>query len=458
MLGLSLEEVVSACSGTPYYCHEDIFVSGVETDSRKIKKGDLFVALRGESFDGHDFIVTAYEAGAALSISDKVLDGLVRPYIHVKDTLKALQDISRYYKGKFKIPFVAVTGSSGKTTTKDMVAAVLSRQFQVLKTEGNLNNAIGLPLTLLNLDDTHQIGVVEMGMNSLGEIACLADIVRPEVGVITNVGTAHIEKLQSRENILKAKMELFTYFSAENTAVINGDNDMLKRIGEQSYSIIRFGLEDGNQIKAMDIEERGQEGITFCVELDGIPEYFEVSIPGIHNVYNALSAISIGRYFGMKACDIREGLQCFKPSKMRMDMVRLRSGTLIVNDVYNANPDSMEAAVSALRSLKNSGRTVCILGNMLELGDTAEKAHFNVGGFVAASGADVLITVGDMAVHMAEGAAAAGMDKAAIFSFDHNLDTMAQLLDILIPGDVVLVKGSRGMKMEAIVDFLRERG
>lgn len=458
MVGLSIDEVVSACGGTPYYCQECTYIQGICTDSRKIKEKDLFVALKGESFDGHDFIDKAYDAGAALVLSEKTLSNGQHPYILVKDTLKALQEIARYYKKKFKIPFVAVTGSSGKTTTKDMIAAVLSEKYHVLKTEGNFNNAIGLPLTLLNLDLSHQIGIVEMGMNSLGEIALLADIVRPEVGVITNVGTAHIEGLHTRENILKAKMELFTYFNEENAAVINGDNDMLKRIGDQSYKIVRFGLEDDNSVKAFDIDELGEQGIAFSTVMDGTAEHFMVPIPGIHNVYNALSAICVGHLFGMKASEIRDGLQHFKPSKMRMDMIRLRSGTLIINDVYNANPDSMIAAINVLSGIKNGGRSVCILGNMLELGDIVEKAHFNVGSHAADSGADILITIGDTATYMARGAAAAGMDENKIFSFPSNQEAMERLLDILIPGDIVLVKGSRGMKMEAVVDFLRERG
>lgn len=457
MEGLSIDEVVSACGGTPYYCQDCTDIQGISIDSRKIKEKDLFVALKGESFDGHDFIGKAYDAGAALVLSEKKPMGQ-HPYILVKDALKALQEIARYYKNKFKIPFVAVTGSSGKTTTKDMIGAVLSEKYHVLKTEGNFNNAIGLPLTLLNLNTAHQIGIVEMGMNSLGEIARLADIVRPDIGVITNVGTAHIEGLQTRENILKAKLELFTYFNEENAAVINGDNDMLKRIKDQSYKIVRFGLEEDNSVKAFEIEELGEQGVAFSTFLDGMAERFMVPVPGIHNVYNALSAICVGHLLGMNAGEIREGLQNFKPSKMRMDMIRLKSGTLIINDVYNANPDSMIAAINVLSSIKNDGRSVCILGNMLELGDIVEKAHINVGSYAAGSGVDILITIGDTAAYMAKGAASAGMEEKKIFSFASNQEANEHLLDILIPGDVVLVKGSRGMKMEDVVDFLRERG
>lgn len=455
---LSVEELVTASGGIVKNSEEGLEISGVSIDSRKINCGDMFIALKGESFDGHDFISKAIENGAALVVTQKPLTGFSTPYILVKDTLKALQDIARYYRNKFRIPFVAVTGSSGKTTTKDMIASVLSEKYNVLKTEGNFNNAIGLPLTLLKLQRSREIAVVEMGMNSLGEINLLSDIVRQNVGVISNVGTAHIEMLGSRENILKAKLEIFSYFDSSSIAVINGDNDMLSDFESEKYRVLRYGLKKDNNFCAYDIRERGEDGIDFSVDIEGVKSSFTVMLPGIHNVYNALSAIAVARLFGMKAEDIRNGLINFKPSKMRMDIVRLSSGIKIINDAYNANPESMMAAIDVLQSLKSGNRSMCILGDMLELGDASHEEHYRIGAYAAATGADVLAAVGKFSDDMKCGAHDAGMDSSCIYAFAETEEVINALTKIIRPGDVVLIKGSRRMRMERIVDFLRERG
>lgn len=455
---LTVGEIAEASGGRLVNPVEELKIEEVCIDSRRIKPGDMFVALRGENFDGHDFIDAAIEKGAALVVSSKVLEECRVPYILVEDTLKALQDIARYYRNKFRIPFVAITGSSGKTTTKDMVASVLSQRYRVLKTEGNLNNAIGLPMTLLKLQYNHEIAVLEMGMNSPGEIRLLSDIVRQDIGLISNVGTAHIEKLGSRENILKAKLEIFSYFSSDNTAVINGDNDMLASLSSKDYGIVRYGLEEGNDFRAYDIVEKGEEGITFKVVLDGKEESFRVLLPGTHNVYNALSAIAVAKLFCMEAEEIRNGLLSFKPSKMRMDIINTPKGIKIINDAYNANPESMRAAMNVLQSMKSGNRAVCIFADMLELGDTSEKEHYDIGGYAAATGVDVLIASGNFSGAVKRGAVASGMDSGSVYAFSTKEEAALYLDKILKPGDVVLVKGSRSMKMEYIVDFLRERG
>ena len=455
---LGIGEIVSASKGRLINSGGDLTVGGVSIDSRRINPGDMFIALEGESFDGHDFISRAIENGAALVVAQKVLNECRIPYILVEDTLKALQEIARYYRNKFHIPFVAITGSSGKTTTKDMIASVLSQRFRVLKTEGNLNNAIGLPLTLLNLQYSHEIAVLEMGMNSPGEISLLSDIVRQDISVISNIGTAHIEMLGSRENILKAKLEIFSYFDSGSTAVINGDNDMLASFDSKEYMIVRYGLDESNDIYAYGIEEKGEEGIVFTVDIEGVPESFKVLLPGMHNVYNALSAIAIARFFGMEAEDIRKGLMSFKPSKMRMDIINLRSGIKIINDAYNANPESMRAAMNVLQSLKSQRRSVCILGDMLELGDSSEREHYGIGEYAAATGVDVIAAIGNFADAVKRGAEASGKDSKNIYVFPAKEEAVLHLGKILKPGDVVLVKGSRSIKMEYIVDFLRERG
>lgn len=451
-------EIAGAAKGRLLGAGTDPEVSGASIDSRSIKAGDMFIALRGENFDGHDFINKAVEHGAVLVITEKELKDCSVPYILVEDSLKALQEIARHYRNKFHIPFVAVTGSSGKTTTKDMIASVLSQRFTVLKTEGNLNNAIGLPLMLLRLDHSHEIAVLEMGMNNPGEIRLLADIVRHHVAVISNVGTAHIEYLGSRENILKAKLEIFTYFGKDNIAVINGDNDMLAGFDSDKFGILRYGLGEGNDITARGIQEKGEEGIDFTVELSGVKESFNVPIPGIHNVYNALSAISTAKLFGLKPEEIRKGLISFKPSKNRMDIVNTSGGIRIINDVYNANPDSMRAAMNVLQSFSNAGRKVLITADMLELGGASSEEHYKVGEYAAELGIDVVVSVGNFSGDVINGAKAAGIEAGSLCAFAAKEEAAPRILELLQPGDTVLIKGSRGMKMEYVVDYLRERG
>ena len=455
---LGIEEIVEATQGRLINPRVDLKVFDVSIDSREINTGDMFIAIQGESFDGHDFIQKAIEKGAALIITQRPLERCNISYILVKDTLKALQDIARYYRNKFRIPFIAVTGSSGKTTTKDMIASVLSQKFKVLKTEGNFNNAIGLPLTLLKLQYSHEIAVLEMGMSSLGEISLLSDIVRQDVGVISNVGIAHIEKLGSRENILKAKLELFLYFDKNSTAVINGDNDMLCGFHSDKYRVIKYGLKEGNDIYAYAIEEKGEEGIDFSINLEGVQSDFTVALPGMHNVYNALSAITVARLFGMEAEDIRRGLKSFKPSKMRMDIINLDNGVKLISDVYNANPESMRAAIDVLKVLKSEGRKICILGDMLELGILSSQEHFKIGMYAASQGADIIIAVGNFSNDVIKGGAQWGTDRNSMHAFPSIEEAAESLPGIIKPGDAVLVKGSRGMKMEYIVDYLRERG
>jgi len=454
---LKAGEIAAAMQGKLMNAAADYEITGVSIDSRSIRHGDMFIALRGESFDGHDFVASAAEKGVALVITEKEPEQAI-PHILVGDSLKALQDIARHYRKKFNIPFVAVTGSSGKTTTKDMIASVLSRKYEVLKTEGNLNNAIGLPLMLLRLEHSHEIAVLEMGMNRTGEIELLSDIVRQDIAVISNVGIAHIEYLGSRENILKAKLEIFSYFNEGNIAVINGDNDMLSGMQSDSYKIVRYGLEPENDIQAIHINEKGEAGIDFTVALDGASETFNVPLPGIHNVYNALSAISIARLFDMDAESIRKGLAGFKPSKNRMDILTTTGGIKIINDVYNANPESMRAALNVLKGYTAEGRRIFISGDMLELGDISEKEHYGIGAYAASNGIDMIASIGNFSGAVVKGAEAAGLDRKDLFAFPDKETAAPQLKKMLRPGDVLLVKGSRGMKLEYIVDYIRERG
>lgn len=453
---LGIEEIIRALGAIPFNCNDIEQITGITTDSRKIQKGDMFIALKGEKFDGHEYVETAIKSGAEVVLSHQKLNTDI-PYILVDDTLTALHKLAKYYKNKFNIPFVAVTGSSGKTTTKDMIAAVLSEKYNVLKTEGNFNNAIGLPLTLFRLEHRHEICVIEMGMNSLGEIEVLADIVRPETGVITNVGTAHIEKLKSRENILKAKTEMFTYFNSTNTAVINGDNDMMQKLDHKPYKIIRFGIDSQNDCRAENIMEKGEAGIDFDVVYQGIKERYQVPIPGIHNVYNALSAICIAKMYGLSSEEINRGLANFKPSKMRMEIFNGILNTKVINDVYNANPDSMKAAINVLSSMEAQGssRRVCILGDMFELGELAKEEHYQIGRFAAENNINVILAVGKMASEVIKGASMKGSNNQ-LYCFESNLEVIENLKGIIRYNDIILIKGSRGMYMENIVESLRE--
>ncbi|MDF2520324.1 MAG: UDP-N-acetylmuramoyl-tripeptide--D-alanyl-D-alanine ligase [Clostridia bacterium] len=452
---LGIDEIIHACRAVPFNCEKISGITGVATDSRKLNKGDLFAAIKGERFDGHQFAEAAVASGAAVVLSQEKLDADI-PYILVEDTIKALHSLAKYYKSKFDIPFIAVTGSSGKTTTKDMTASVLAEKYKVLKTEGNFNNAIGLPLTLFNLEHKHEICVVEMGMNSLGEIETLADIVRPETGIISNVGTAHIEKLKSRDNILKAKMEIFTYFDRNGTAILNGDNDMLSKVADKQYKILRFGLNEGNDCRAVNIVEKGEEGIEFDVLYQGQKEAYHVPIPGIHNVYNALSAICIGKLYNISSSQIQSGLLNFKPSKMRMEIFTGRHDTKIINDVYNANPDSMMAAISALASMETQGRRVCIFGDMFELGEYSKEGHESVGAFAAEKEIDVIAAVGKMADYVIKGAARIKKEDMKLISYSSNQEVIDNMENIVQSQDIILIKGSRGMNMENIVESLRE--
>jgi len=459
MMELLIDEIVRATEGKLIKGNLKDKVMGISTDSRKVKKDELFIPLKGEKYDGEDFVKDAIDKGASAVITARLdnvecLKDFSVNVIYVNETLEALHKIASYYRKKFNIPFIAVTGSSGKTTTKDMIAQILSKKYKVLKTEGNFNNEIGLPLTIFNLEDTHQIAVVEMGMNGFGEIRRLKNIVKPQVAVFTNIGVAHIEKLGSRENILKAKTELIEDFKEENVIVLNADDDMLSKIPLQySSKYYRYGIKSG-EIKACDIE-KGEKDIKYTLKYKNLEKEIKLSIPGIHNVYNSLAAICVGLEFGINVEDMAEALKDFQPGKMRLNIIE-KGDIKIIDDVYNANPDSMKAALSVLRDLP-AKRKIAVLGDMLELGEYAVEAHKEIGKLVADSHIDILITSGDMSKYIAEESKVCGMKENNIFVCNTNKEVNEILKDIIKEGDSILVKGSRGMKMEQIVQFLQER-
>jgi UDP-N-acetylmuramoyl-tripeptide--D-alanyl-D-alanine ligase len=327
---MNILEIANALDGKLVNYKDNIVIKGISTDSRKIKKGDLFIPIKGLNFDGHDFIGKAIDLGASASLSQYDLNTSDFTYIIVEDTQIALMRLAQYYRSKFSIPAVAVTGSSGKTTTKEMIASVLGESFDVLKNQGNLNNTIGLPITVFGLERHHDICVFEMGMNHSGEIESLAAIVKPDIAVITNVGTAHIEFLGSRENILKAKKEIFKFFTHDNKAILNGDDDMLSTISSSRFQIIRYGINEKNDLYVQNIKQRGDEGMEFSLLLNDNMENFFVPLIGIHNVYNALCAIAVGLAMNMEVERIKRGLAKFVPGKMRMEIFDTEDGIRVI--------------------------------------------------------------------------------------------------------------------------------
>ena len=424
--------------------------TGICTDTRSVKPGNLFIPLIGERFDGHNFIDQAVENGAIGIISSRpeviVLGNIT--VIVVADTLLALQDLARFHRQKFNIPMIAITGSNGKTTTKDMIAAILASRFNVLKTEANYNNEIGLPLTLLQLTAQHEVAVVEMGMRGRGQIRHLANIALPTVAVITNVGETHIELLGSIEEIAAAKAELLEFIPENGLIILNADDHFVHRMNKQVHSrLTLFGLEQGD-IRADHIQTSAQ-GINFrCYSTQWD---FSVYIPtvGKHNVYNALAAISVGLELGLNFGEICSGLYNFNASPMRLHIEEV-GDYVVINDTYNASPMSMLAAIDTLVEVAKN-RKVVVLGDMLELGHIKVEAHRQIGEKLANCHVDIVITIGELASHIAEAANEYGI-KITVACYNHN-DASNTLKKLMKPGDTILIKGSRGMKMENIVQM-----
>ena len=453
-LGQLLQAVDGRLLGEPV--SPDTPISLVSTDSRNMEPGALFIPLAGERFDGHTYIDSALEAGAAGCLTarerERYLPG--KFYVKVADTQRALRDLAAWYKDRFPIPFVAVTGSVGKTTAKDMLAAVLGVRYKVLKTEGNFNNNIGLPLTLLRLDHSHQIAVVEMGMDRFGEIDYLAGLVRPDVGVITNIGDAHIERLGSRENIFRAKCELLPHIKKDGLLILNGDDPLLSTLrGKTPVPAVFCGTGEGMDYRA---QVTGGDGVSHIHCRLTTPRMDrEVRIPalGEHMVYPALIAAAAAERFGLTPDEIAQGLTQFVPTRMRMNILRRAKGITILDDTYNANPQSMRAAVSVLAD--GPGRKkIAVLGDMLELGPFSPALHYEVGECLGRAGIHCLVAVGEQSRELARGAETAGVPE--VHACDSREEAEALLPQVLEPDSTVLVKASRGMKLEALTQRLLE--
>ena len=456
MEAMTLRQLLEAVGGTLLGEYDDLDTTFADvcTDSRNITGGCLFLPLQGERFDGHAYINDALEGGAVGCLTARERDSYLpgKFYVKVRSTQRALRDLARYYKERFPIPFVAVTGSVGKTTTKDMVAAVLSSKFKVLKTEGNFNNDIGLPLTLLRLDHSYEVCVLEMGMDHAGEIDYLSELVEPDVALITNIGDAHIENLGSREAIFNAKCEVFAHLKKDGLAILNGDDEWLITLRSKlEQKTVFVGAGEGLDYTACDTDSSG--GQLSCM-VRTPKNQFQANIPalGAHMIYPTLMAAAVGEWFGMAADEISRGIRAFLPTKMRMNVIRCPGDILILNDAYNANPQSMRAAAAVLSDSRDR-RRVAVVGDMKELGVNSELFHQAVGGYFAEAGTDRLIAIGDSARFIAQGAQKAGLENASYYPTIEEAEDA--LLRELRSGVTILVKASRAMEFERVVDFLK---
>ena len=425
-------------------------ITKISTDSRDVDENTLFVALKGERFDANDFVEDVLQKGVKAVVCSKRVCQDER-LIVVEDTGKALLQIAHGYRKTFDIPFVALTGSVGKTTTKGMVYAVVKQKFNTLRTAGNLNNEIGVPKTLFCLEKEHQAAVIEMGMNHFGEISRLSKTVEPDIACITNVGTAHIENLGSREGILKAKTEILHGMKKGSTLIVNGDNELLSAYTNDDYKIVRFGIDGaGLDAFATDVSQT-PFGSKFTINYKSEAAPVTVNEVGLHNIYNALCAICVGVELGYTLTEAAEGVKYFESEGMRQKITEFKNMTFI-EDCYNANLDSMCAALQTLKTLKKT-RSIAVLGDMLELGDYSDEAHRIVGEKAVEAGCDIVLTYGSAACNTAQ---AVSNSNGYSRHFDNKQKLTDYLSSILKEGDTVLFKGSRGMKMEEIFNYIYE--
>ncbi len=443
MLPLSFKEAAAAVNSSTVL--EGKF-DCISTDTRKILPGSLFIAIKGENFDGHDFAAKAIESGAKAVLCEKDC-GLGENQIVVKSTRQALLDLAGYYRSLFKIPVIGITGSVGKTTTKEMTHAVMSSKYNTLKNEGNLNNEIGVPLTLFRLEKTHEAAVIEMGMSGFDEISRMTKAVKPDVAIISNIGVSHIEKLGSREGILSAKLEILHGMKADAPIILNADDDMLITVRPGSHPVTYYGINnEKSNFKAYEITSKENETeLTFG--FNGGSGRVSLPFPGRHNVYNALAAVAAGSFFGIEPIEGFEALKNYVPAGMRQ-RINKKCGITFIEDCYNASPDSQAAALAVLGSM-NAKRKIAVIGDMLELGTVSEAAHYGVGLKAAENGIDVVFTYGERSLQTAKGAAHGNVP--CVKSFDDKKKLAQELVSFLEAGDAVLFKASRGMKLEDVI-------
>ena len=457
-MDLIIRDIINVCNGKLIFGNENEKCENFSKDTRTIKENDIYVGIKGENFDGNTLYEEALNKGAKACILQgiNIDDNIKNKYkdksiIMVEDTIKALQEIAKYKRSKYNIPVIAITGSVGKTSTKDIIASVVREQYNVLKTQGNLNNHIGVPLTILGLKD-HEALVVEMGMNNLGEISVLSKIANPDIAVITNVGTSHIGNLGSRENILKAKLEILDGLKENGTLIINNDNDMLHNWNKtnNNVKVITYGIENKSNYNACKIKSY-ENSSKFCIEINSeYSEEIEVPVGGTHFIYNALSAVAVGEQLNIPFNKIKQGIEKFELTKSRMELLKIDDNVTIVNDCYNANYDSMKAAIEYLSKTK-SKRKIAILGDMLELGEFSYELHKKVGEEIIKNKIDVLVTVGEMGKVISD---TAKNGNVTVYHCENNDRAIEKTKEIIKSEDIILVKASNGMKFKNIVDGL----
>lgn len=449
---MHISEIIAALGANTAYAGPDRFVEDISTDSRKLSGASLFVAIEGERSDGHEFIPAALAGGAAFAVAHKPVSDDER-VLYVKDTFWAPLALAKYYRTKFDIRAVGITGSVGKTTTKEFIALVLGTKYKTLKTKGNQNNEIGLPNTIFALDKSYGAAVFEMGMDARGDIEKLARVARPDMGVITNIGVSHIEALGSRENILAAKLELAAELPAGAPLFLCADNDLLAGVSLPDKEVVFYGIDSPSaHFRAENITDDGVSTSFTAVHGDTrVP----VCLPtiGRHNVLNALAAIAVGYYHGIPTRQAADALRDYRPAGMRQRIIDM-GGITLVEDCYNASPDSMRAALATLAGMKSAGRKIAVFGDMLELGAIAERSHREIGEAVFLSGADILCAYGPLAKFYAEGALAAGMPAKNVRYFEDKKQMATDIRKDLLNGDILWVKASRGMKFEELLDAI----
>lgn len=454
MKQMSLQNIAAACHGT---FHGDAAlltkeITGVAIDSRKIEPGFLFVPIKGARVDGHTFIPQVMEKGALVTLSEQPLENVTYPYILVDSCDQALKDIAAFYLDVLNIPVVGITGSVGKTSTKETIASILSQKYHVLKTEGNYNNEIGLPLTIFNLTEEHEVAVLEMGIDHFGEMHRLAAINRPNIMVITNIGLAHLENFGTREGTLKAKTECFDHLKPNATVILNGDDDKLSTVASvQGKAPVFFGLTDNNNAYADEIEDKGLLGTDCTLHLSIGEVRVHIPVPGMHMVYNALAGACVGIALGLSLEEIKEGLASLKTIAGRLNLIPTDS-LLIIDDCYNANPVSMMAAIDILTTAK--ARKIAVLGDMFELGDNENELHYNTGAHAAQKDIDVICCIGSLSKNTYDGAKAFAKNSSVLY-FETKEDFLSKLSNVIAKDDTILVKASNSMKFAEIVDTLK---
>ncbi|WP_243525491.1 UDP-N-acetylmuramoyl-tripeptide--D-alanyl-D-alanine ligase [Bacillus pseudomycoides] len=458
MIKRTLKQVEKMTNGTGLVeKYAEITVQGVSIDTRKIEKGNLYVPIQGDRFDGHSFVEKAIENGAVATLWKKDVQNPPTniPVIFVEDTLKALQTLAKSYRDQLDVKVIGVTGSNGKTSTKDIVTSLLATKFKVQKTEGNFNNHIGLPLTILSLEENTEMAVLEMGMSSLGEIEFLSKLARPNAAIITNIGEAHLMDLGSRDAIAEAKLEIVSGLQDGGVFVYNGDEPLLtNRVPNMNLAAetVTFGDARANDYYPTSVTLQAT-GTHFKMNQAELVT-FSLPVLGKHNVYNTLASMAIAKYFGVTWEEMKQGLLTLKMTGMRMEIVKTDSGLTIINDAYNASPTAMEAAFHLMNGLDGFSKKIVVLGDMLELGDQEVQFHYEVGKLIDPARISYVFTYGKLGAQIAEGAKI-NFSNERVKAYDNKEELVKELQSVIDVKDVVLVKASRGMRLEEVITMLK---